>query len=196
MRTAAITTILVLVALLLGGLACTDKQPASPYGSIRLVTGPASELIAAEGQYQLRADFAVEPFALGPGRYVLFDSVETQPVLQFADFGGTETTIDSLEPGRYSLFVYVSRLSVNQVNPDTFVTDSGDTVITDPAADMTPYEFYFRPILVGDIHVAADSTALVDLSDQLESWEKPAQTFDGGWEAEYVRYLPWRGRRE
>ena len=59
---------------------------------------------------------------------------------------GVTTTIDSLEPGAYSLLVYVSRLSVNQVTPDTNVIE-GDTVITDPTDAMGTVRLLLPPDL-------------------------------------------------
>jgi hypothetical protein len=188
-----ITSILVLLTLLAligcGG----EKRVVSQYGAITINAGPESDLIVAQGEYQIRKAFPVSPFVFGPSSYVVMDSVEAQSVMSFGNFVGTTATLDSLQPGVYSLLVYVSRLSVNQVEPDTIVSDSGDTTILDPTADMPPYDFFFRPIMIDSVRVAADSVAEIDLGDQLEDWRRPKQIVNGRWEAERVRYHKWRG---
>ena len=145
----AMAKILLVAALAVTLVGCSAEQP-DPFGAIHIVAGPHSDLIVARGQYHLRADFPITPFAYGPSMYVPIDSVQAQAVLRFDDFDGVTTTIDSLDPGAYSLLVYVSRLSVNQVTPDTNVID-GDTVITDPTDAMGPYDYYFRPIFIDGI---------------------------------------------
>ncbi len=188
--TIAAAILLSLVALVgCGG----EKHIASPYGAITINAGPASDLIVVQGEYQLRKAFPTKPYVFGPSSYVVMDTVEAQNVLSFGNFVGTQMTIDSLEPGVYSLLVYVSRLSANQVAPDTVVSDSGDTTIVDPTVNMPPYDFYFRPIMIDSVRVAADSVASIELGDQLEDWRKPKQIVNGRWEAERVRYHKWRG---
>lgn len=162
-------------------------------GAIYMITGPHSPEVVSKGFYHMRRQFPLQPFPLGLHQYALMDSIANYEVVGYAEFDGFERAVDSVAPGMYTLLVYVSRLSKATVKHDTTVTESGDTVITDPVKGMSPYEYYFRPILVDSIRVEPGVVSVVDVSKALEAWRQPQQT-QTGWEAPRARYLAWDRR--
>ncbi len=162
-------------------------------GAIYMITGPHSPEVVSKGFYHMRRQFPLEPFPLGLHQYALMDSIANYEVVGYAEFNGFEKAVDSVGPGMYTLLVYVSRLSKAAVKHDTTVTESGDTIITDPVKGMSPYEYYFRPILVDSIRVEPGVVSVVDVSKALEAWRQPQQT-ETGWEAPRAHYLAWDRR--
>lgn len=168
-----------------------DSITAPPgQGVIHVVTGPYSPEIVSKGFYHLRSQLPLRPFELGAHQYALMDSIANYEVIGYEDIDGFEVVVDSLDPGLYTMLVYVSRLSKAETKLDTAISATGDTTITDPTKAMAPYDYYFRPILVDSIVVSAGQVSEVDLSTSLEKWERPKQT-DKGWEAPRARYLKY-----